>query len=230
MLLRTLVIVALIATLATAIAQACAALGRARVHRAAAVAADQAFAGALLTTENTISATIAGGADPRTVTIASSSAPATCALAGSTGCALTVGTTIEATTASPVGDAAEDAATCQPQCADNVQENDAISEGRIAVAMHIAVTGASGETFAVRERDAIFRTLRVAPYVALIGTRDLTDESIAAGVDAGDDSGLPATVVNVRYVNARTGAGVNANAWQSRGWNDGSAGTSSWDP
>jgi hypothetical protein len=111
-----------------------------------------------------------------------------------------------------------------------VQENDAISEGRIAVAIAVSVTGASGEVFAHRERDALFRTLRVPPYAALVGIKDATDEAIAAGASAGDDAGLPATVIDVRYVNAQTGASTDANVWQSRGWSDGSGTAPPWDP
>ncbi|HVS45794.1 MAG TPA: hypothetical protein VMS32_03935 [Verrucomicrobiae bacterium] len=230
MLLRTVVVVALIAMLAMTIVQACAALGRAAVHRTAAQAADDAFADDLAEVKTELATAIAGGADPRTVTIAPTPQPTTCAVATAGGCALSIGNTILATTASPVGDLVEDPASCAPRCASNVQENDAIAEGRIAVAIHVTVTGASGEIFARRERYALFRTLRVPPYAALVGTRDATDEAVASGASTGDDAGLPATVVNVRYVNATTGASTDANAWQSRGWDDGGSNTTAWDP
>lgn len=230
MLIRTLVVVALIVMLATTIVQACAALGRERVHRIASQAADAAFADALLAVQTQVASAIADGADPRTLSIAPSPPPTACALTLPHGCALWVAATLQETTSAWVGSGIEDAAACQPRCASNVQENDAVSEGRIAFAIHVAVTGAARETFAVRQRNALFRTIRIPPYVALVGIRDATDEAIAAGSSAGDDAGLPATVVTVRYVNAATGASTQANAWQSRGWNDGGSTSTVWDP
>ncbi len=230
MLLRTVAIVALIAMLATTLAQACAALGRARIHRSAQRAADDAFSSTLMAAQNDIAVAIQAGADPRTLTIAPTPAPSTCIAVGAAPCGFQVVAGITQTTAAPVGSAAEDATACQPQCADDLQENDAIAEGRIAITILVSVRNASGERYAVRERDALFRTFRVAPYAALVGTRDETDEAIAPGASAGDDAGTPQTVVNVRYVNANTGASTGADAWQSRGWNDGHVPTNGWDP
>ncbi|HEY5256756.1 MAG TPA: hypothetical protein VIJ12_00050 [Candidatus Baltobacteraceae bacterium] len=230
MLLRALVVVALVSVLAATLLHACATLARARVHRIALAAAERTFALDLATIQRSLTTAIRDGADPRAVPIAPSPLPPACALTHDSGCSLWASSRIAATTAVPIGEGVETTAPCRPRCADNLQGNDAVAEGRIGVAIDATVAGASGEVFARRRRFALFRTLRVPPYAALIGTRDATDESIARGGSTGDDAGLPATVVDVRYVDATTGATIDANAWQSRGWNDGGASAAGWDP
>lgn len=120
---------------------------------------------------------------------------------------------------------------CSPLCATNVQENDHVNEGRVTVRVRVVVAGADGTVFARRDRYALFRTLRVAPYATLVGERDAAGGTIASGAAEGDDAGIPAaTTTNVRYVNARTGAQMDANAWAARGWSDSDNVSGTWDP
>jgi len=251
MLIRTLFIVLLLATLGAAIVHSTASLARAEVHRRANIAADVAFNTAVVAIQASVVTAIAGGADPRALpTIVPTVAP-TCAAPNteSTGvpnngaaCALTATTIIVPTTTqeiglSPEGSGSGSGNACAPLCAINAQENDAIAEGRLAVHITVAVSGGNGgnvgggEIFASRDRYAIFRTMRIPPYVTLAGTRDTTADAIAAGTSEGDDTGTPSlTTIGVRYVNASTGAGVDANAWQSRSWNNIDTSGTAWDP
>jgi hypothetical protein len=251
MLIRTLFIVLLLATLGAAIVHSTASLARAEVHRRANIAADTAFNAAVVVVQASAVSAIAGGADPRALPTLIPAVAPTCAVATteSTGvpnngaaCALTTTTTIVPTTTqeigiSPEGSGGGSGSACAPLCAMNAQENDAIAEGRLAVHITVAVNGGSGgsagggEIFASRDRYAIFRTIRIPPYVTLAGTRDATADAIAGGTSEGDDTGTPSlTTISVRYVNASTGAGVDANAWQSRSWNNLDTSGTTWDP
>jgi hypothetical protein len=230
-LLRTVFVVAFLVALAGVIVGATASLARAQVHRRAAIAADASFAQAVAATQAGIASAIAGGADSRNLTFVPPSTPPACAAVDAGGkCALNVTTSIDNTTTQPIATSA-DAAACTPLCAQNIQGNDAIGEGRLAVRVRAAVSGASGEIFAARDRYAIFRTLRLPPYAALIGTRDATSETIGIGNMEGADAGVPAlSTIDVRYVNAATGASLDANAWQTRGWDAASRSGTAWEP
>jgi len=83
----------------------------------------------------------------------------------------------------------------------------------------------------MRDRYAIFRTTRTAPYASLIGMRDASGESVAQDASEGEDAGAPGvTTVDVRYVNATTGANVDGNAWRSGAWSHGDASATAWEP
>lgn len=144
-------------------------------------------------------------------------------------CALTIAVGFAPTTAQGIATAS--GSDCVPRCANNVQGNDAIDEGRFALRIDVRATGPSGTVFASRDRYAIFRTTRVAPFASLIGTRDAGGQSIAAGSSEGEDAGTPAlTTVDVRYVNAATGAKMDGNAWQTRPWASSDASGTAWEP
>ena len=157
------------------------------------------------------------------------------AAAGGCGCspggALRASAAITDTTLEHVSAASPCLSTCAPLCAVSLQENDAVVEGRFAVRIRVVVSGATAVALAARDRYAVFRTFRVVPYAALAGVRDVGSDGIATGSSEGDDGGSPiATTVNVRYLNALTGASIDANAWSTRSWSDSDARDSAWDP
>jgi hypothetical protein len=227
---RTVVIVAFVVALASALLHATALLARARVHRVAVAAVATSFDVALAMTQAQLAGAIASGGDPRNLTLAMPSPKPSCASVRPDGtCALTIALTLASSATQTVG--AAESNDCTPQCASNLQGNDAVDEGRFALHISASAAGPNGTVFATRDRYAIFRTTRLAPYASLIGTRDASGESIAGGTSEGEDAGAPAlTTVNVRYVDAATGASMEGNAWQSRGWANADASGTAWEP
>jgi len=240
MLIRTFFMLAMICALATAMVHTTASLARADIHRRANIAADAAFAAAIFNFSLNAATAIASGSDPRTLPTITPPASPTCASTNTAGnCEFTATITTTSTTTQQVGISPESSSTCAPLCAINAQENDAVSEGRIAAHIIVTITGGSGSNgsigngplFATRNRYAIFRTIRILPYVTLIGIRDATTDTISTNSQEGDDTGMPSlTTINVVYKNANTGASMPGNAWQSRAWNDANAGIGNWEP
>lgn len=230
MLARAIVVIAFVVALATALVHACASLARARVHRIAATAVATSFDAALAAAQAELAAELAAGGDPRAIAFVPSTPPPTCARTLVDGtCVLTIVVAFAATTTTAIGSVRTGA--CVPQCAIDLQGNDAIEEGRFALRIDARASGPSGTVFASRDRYAVFRTTRIAPYASLIGTRDAAGESIAAGSSEGEDAGTPVlTTVDVRYVNAATGAKMDGNAWQTRSWASSDAGGTAWQP
>jgi hypothetical protein len=225
-LLRALFVVALLTALGATIVHAAATLADARVHRRATLAIDRAVAAALAAVQSAAAVQIQAGADPRALRLEIPSVAASCAVYVASMCALTVTTTIDAT-----ADSTPSESPCAPLCAVDEQGNDAIAEGRTSVRIRVVAAGSDGTTVAMRDRYALFRVWKLAPYVALAGTRDVSTDAIANGYSEGDDAGYPAvTTVGVRYVNARTGASIDGDAWTSRGWSNSNAGATDWDP
>jgi hypothetical protein len=229
-LLRTLFAVALLTAVAGTMVHATAALTAARVHRAAALAADRSLAQTLAEVQSSIQSQITAGADPRALKMGLPPLE-TCALRLATSCALRVSATITDTTLKDVSTTSSSLGGCAPLCAMSLQENDTIAEGRVAVRIRVVVRGGTAVALAARDRYAVFRTFRVPPYAALAGVRDVGSDGIAIGSSEGDDGGSPiATTVNVRYLNAVTGGSIDANAWSTRSWSDSDARASGWDP
>ena len=229
MLLRTLVLMAFVVALAIALVHACAALARARVHRAASIAAAAGFDRGLAAVQVAIATAIARGDDPRTVAfVAPSPAPACASVAADGSCALTVAVAIASTTTQTIGSGSEP---CVAACARDLQGNDAVEEGRLAVRVTASAVGPNGTIFSTRDRYALFRTTRVPPFASLIGERDATGEGVALGASEGEDAGTPAlTTVDVRYVDAETGAYVEGNAWRTGAWAHDDASATAWEP
>lgn len=230
MLVRSIFCIALLCALGSVVVRAVATLADARMHRAASVAAQRAFSSATAQIRARIAAQIQAGSDPRSISLQGFDvAPACTASDAAHACALSAVASVASTLAGGIGSTS--AATCPPPCAANVQENDSVDEGRISARVHVTVSAADGTIYARRDRYAIFRTMRVAPYAQLGGTRDASDATISAGSAEGDDGGIPdATTANVRYVNARTGATLDGNAWATRSWSNGDAVPSGWAP
>lgn len=231
MLARTAAVVAFVVALAIALLHACALSARARVHRVAAGAAAESFDRALASVQMQIAGEIAAGADPRSLPPAMPSPAPSCASVRPDGtCALTVTVAIASTTTQPIPatTAGDD---CTATCAHNLQGNDAVAEGRLSVRVTARASGSNGTVFASRDRFAIFRTTRTEPYASVIGMRDASGEGVAIGTSEGEDAGTPAfTTVDVRYVNAATGASMAGNAWRSGAWEHDDAGATAWEP
>jgi len=97
----------------------------------------------------------------------------------------------------------------------NLQGNDAVAEGRYEVRIRTST----------RDRYALFRTFRAPPYAMLAGIRDAT-----TGTATGDDAGAIPTRIEVRYVNAATGATSSGDAWTQRAIANAGAASPRWDP
>ncbi len=104
--------------------------------------------------------------------------------------------------------------------AQNLQRNDSIDEGRFAVRV----------TVAGRDRYVLFRTFRAPPYAMVAGTRDVSAGLLSRDASLGDDAGTTQTTISVRYVNAKTGASFDGNAWHAESWKNESATSPTWDP
>ncbi len=230
MLIRAIFSIALLCALGGAIVHAVAALADARIHRSASTAADRSFAAAIAATRDRIAAQIQAGADPRAIALDAFDVAPTCTSSDTSHpCALAATASVSGTLTAGVG--TEPTQPCVPLCAANVQENDSVDEGRVAARIRATAAAADGTVYARRDRYVLFRALRVAPFAAEIGARDAVSDTIAAGAAEGDDAGIPeATTASVRYVNARSGAQMDGNAWAARGWSDTDSVAGGWDP
>jgi hypothetical protein len=213
-LLRTLFVLVLFAALSETIVHGAHALAQTLLRREAALAVRQQLAAATSQARESIAAAIQAGADPRNAVPAAPSPSATCAISSATGCAVQA----KATVAFSVASAATASPCPSDGCTIYEQNNDAVTEGRIAADVSAEAISSGGAILASRDQRLTFRTWRVAPYAALTGT---LDESVASlsPAGAGDDGGAvpngtaPGTLIDVLYENQRTGATTPANVW-----------------
>ncbi len=196
-----------LAVLGETLLHAAAALALAAFHRQGVSAAQAAFVNAAQLAQSTIAGAMASGATPPTVM--PSPAP-TCAASSDDACLMTSSVTLTEVTPAP--------SPCpSPGCGTYLQGNDAIAEGRLAVAIDAVVTNAAGETIAARGGTVVFRTFRITPYAVPVGSLDATLDDLAG--NAGDEGGIvPAgpgagTLIDVVYQNASSGATMPANVW-----------------
>lgn len=207
MLLRVIFLTMAIAVLGETLLHAAATLALAAFHRQGAAVARIAFVDAAQLAQGAIATALASGATPP----ATIPAPTPfCALSNGATCAMIARTTIALTTPAPAPCPSDD-------CGAYLQGNDAIEEGRLAVAIDAVVTNAVGDTIAVRSGDVIFRTLRIAPYAIPAGSLDATLDDFPGSV--GDAGGMApfssssGTLIDVVYRNAVNGAAIPANVW-----------------
>ncbi|GAC1500542.1 MAG: hypothetical protein NVS1B14_04540 [Vulcanimicrobiaceae bacterium] len=131
----------------------------------------------------------------------------------------------EFSTQTPPGTAACSAA---PSCAQNLQVQGAVAEGRASVHVIVEVMRGDGMLVLSRDKYVTLRTFAVSPYAAVIGERDgATAESAADG--EGDSAGLSTTRIAVKY-RAPGRADVPQNVWSTRGWTGGNAQRDRWSP
>lgn len=216
MLLRTLFVLVLFAALSETIVHGAHALAQTLLRREAALAVRQELAAATSAARESIAAAIAAGADPREAVPVAPAPSATCAISTATGCALEAKATIAFSAA-----AASTASPCPSDgCTVYEQDNDAVTEGRIAADVTAEAITGTGMIVASRNARLTFRTWRVAPYAALAGALDESLETLAPA-GAGDDGGAvpsgtaPGTLIDVLYENQRTGAAMPANVWHA---------------
>ncbi|HEY9085461.1 MAG TPA: hypothetical protein VIN40_05945 [Candidatus Tyrphobacter sp.] len=207
MLLRVLFLAFAIALLGETLLHAAAALALAAFHRQGIAAAQTAFANAAQLAQSSIASAVASGATPPVMM--PSPAP-TCAERSGDTCLMTSSVTLTPATPAP--------SPCPSTgCGTYLQGEDAIGEGRLAVAIDAVVTNAAGERIAARDGNVVFRTLRIPPYAIPVGALDATLDDLAGS--AGDEGGLVSagsgagTLIDVVYRNASSGATMPANVW-----------------
>jgi hypothetical protein len=226
-LLRTLFALALLSALAETMLHAANALAQSLVRRQALMTVHDEVETATVAARDAIAAAIAEGADPR------SPDPSPPAIQPRCGVRLRSGCAIEGTAVVRFTEPHESASPCPlGECTVYRQEDDAIAEGRIGVAITVRARAHDGGTLASRDVLLTFRTLRVAPYAALTGQADVT----AGGRDVpGNDAGAapigaaPGTLIDVVYENAVTGAKIPANVWHAEA-ERGRGAPAAWNP
>lgn len=207
MLLRVIFLCFAIATLGETLFQGAGAVALAAFHRQGVAAAQVGFLESAQAAQSAIASAIAAGT---ALPIQIPAPQPTCALADTSGCLLLERSQIALATATP--------SPCTSQCATFLQENDAVTEGRVNVTVSVAVTNSAGDLVASRGGTILFRTLRIAPYALASGALDSSLDGI---VGTGDIGGTAATstssgtLVDVIYRNAQSGAVMPANVWNA---------------
>jgi hypothetical protein len=213
MLLRTLLLVAFIATLSETMVQGAAALARISLHERALDAARTGFAGAVARAQQWLAATIAARQSPASAAVP---APiATCVLSAPDGCRMQLVAAFQA----PAPAASAPGACPSSNCTTYLQANADVAESRFSLDVSSSVIGASGTALATRNATVIFRTFQTPPYATLAGALDASIGAIAPG-GSGDDGGLAngsGTLVNVEYVQQGTSGAspFPGNVWQA---------------
>jgi hypothetical protein len=220
-LLRTLFLLLLIATLIETVVHGVHASVQAALRRQAAAAVRGQLETSTTLAREAVARAIETGGDPRDPQpVPPSPAPA-CRLHGPHGCAIEGIARIEFRAED--GNNPGTPAPCpSPSCTAYLQGNDAVDEGRVAATIQAEAVTAGGAVLAARTVRVTFRTLREPPYAALAGQADESLEGASGTSGAGDDAGAapngaaPGTLIDVLYENAATGATIPANVWRSR--------------
>lgn len=204
MLLRTLVVLLLVATLAETVVHAAAALARASFH--------QTELAAMRAASN---AAISAGASAAP----SNAVPtpfATCYLANDTGCDVAVTATLTSPTPSSV---ATPSACPSTNCTVYLQRNSAVAESRVAYHVVTTVTANNGDVVLSRQGDIAFRTFATPPYAALVGSLDATLDALENGGkgDNGGNASAAGTLISIEYVPSGASASpIPGNVWRSQ--------------
>ncbi len=256
MLANALVLALVVVLAGGAILESGAAMARVATHLAAERYTQAGYERGLSALESSVANDIARGADPRTGPFAQPSAPAPqCAVPGAP-CSIELRESLAITTLAPVAASPAPAASCDPaapNCAEDLDENGGVREGRVSGAIAISVTGADGSTLLARVRTVTLRTFAVAPYAAITGTRDGSIDDAARATSEGDDGGIapptgPAsacatpvptasgapnaadTLIRIAYVNAASNACTDGTQMESGPWQNGNAQSPQWSP
>ena len=102
-----------------------------------------------------------------------------------------------------------------------LQENDAVAEGRVAASVDLVARASSGRVLGERQAGVVFRTLHTTPWALESGNLDAAFETSNDAEEPGDDGGTmpapssPGSLIEVVYRNARTGAEIPANVWRA---------------
>lgn len=215
MLLRTLFVLTLFTVLGETLIHTVHALARASLHVRARSAVEAQLSVARSAAAGVLATAVAQGIDPAASPPPPPASKRACRLSTGEGCAIYASAAAAFVPAAATTPAACAAAACTVY----EQANDAVAEGRIEVRIDASATSAQGEPLAARSERAVFRTMRVAPYVVLAGVADATTPA-ASGTGEGDDAGAvpngtaPGSLVDVLYQNSVTGATLPANVWR----------------
>ncbi|HEY8296929.1 MAG TPA: hypothetical protein VIG32_02775 [Candidatus Baltobacteraceae bacterium] len=245
MLANALFFASVIALAATTILSGGLAMTRASEHRIAEQYLTAGFERAAAAARETIASRLRDGAvDPRALAPALSVAPLPARCAGETvPCSFYTGARVTFDNVQNVrvssSPAACDAATTN--CAENLESNDRVDEGRLAARIVVDVSAPDGTVLATRTQTLTLRTFAAPPYATIAGVRDasLADTVASEGDDgghavpAGADCGPVAgdeTVVRVQYRNAVSDACANGSRWQRQGWSSGNGNATGWSP
>jgi hypothetical protein len=215
-LIRTLFVVLLFATLAETIVHGAQSLAQVTLRRQAATAAHDELVAAAASARDAIARAVQAGGDPRALQPVAPSPVPTCRLSGASGCLLT-GASVIAFSSSASGSGGT--TPCEGDaCTIYEQGNDNVAEGRIGVTITSQIAATNGAVVEQRTAAIAFRTLLVAPYASIVGGLD--GSNAMSGTTAGDDGGAapngtaPGTLIDVLYQNASTGATMPGNVWQ----------------
>lgn len=208
MLIRAMLLVVFVTTIAQAALYAAGATAKAALHRRAAAAARTATARGSALAQSAIAASMKARAP-----LVLPSPSSTCVVQAGAVCAFEATVTL-ATQTPPPNDTQPCAASA---CAVYLQSNDVVGEDRATVRIHVAIGSPGGDAIASRDTAVAFRTLRVPPYAIPAGANDATIDALTK-TGTGDDGGAAAagagTLVNVVYSNGATT--IPANVWGSR--------------
>ena len=117
----------------------------------------------------------------------------------------------------------------QTNCAQNMQEHPAVTEGRAAAQITTSILDRDRVPIVTRTKFVTLRTFGVDPYVALIGERDGAIGNRSAAPE-GENAGLPTTQIVVKYHNTQDGSETERDRWSTQGWSSGNGSTGTWSP
>jgi hypothetical protein len=229
MLLRTLFISTLLAVVAETIVHGAHARAQASLRRTASSGVQRTFETATTAAQAAIASAVEAGGDPQTIQPAAPAPSATCVLASQNGCALEGRATIAFQTPAP-----QTSPCASGACTVYEQGNDTVAEWRTRAAIAVEVVAAGGAVLASRSEIVAFRTFRVAPYAALVGSLDGSVQRLS-GDGAGDDAGAvpngtaPGSLIDVIYENRTNKKTIPANVWRAQVQNSGSV-PEAWSP
>jgi hypothetical protein len=202
------VYVGLIAIVATTTLCAVLAMTRMSVQRLARQYVTVGYQRATAVLESTIVSDLQKGAVPNPAP-SFAPIPPQCADAA---CRYTTAETIALTQVAP----ATPGPVCDPSesnCAQNVQINPYVDEGRLTAHLTITVQDRSGAVVVTRGGDVTLRLMSAPPYVVPAGSRESTFDDVIGSNAPGDDGGTADTSIRAKYCNDTTGVCTDASSW-----------------
>lgn len=116
-------------------------------------------------------------------------------------------------------------------CAQNLESNPHVQEGRLGGTMLATIHRRDGSVALQRRYDVVLRTFAAPPYVTIASVRDASADAGPTAANEGDTGGIaPATFVRAAYLNTQTGSLTDASTFESQAWANGNARTSGWRP
>ncbi|MDQ2664074.1 MAG: hypothetical protein M3Y18_08595 [Candidatus Eremiobacteraeota bacterium] len=127
------------------------------------------------------------------------------------------------------GAANASACVASANCAQNLEANALVSEGRLSATIQAAVL--SGGDVVYRRSDAVtLRTFAQPPYAMFSGSRP-TSADWTSGASEGDQGGVSSSMfVRAAYLNTQTGTLTDASSFASSAWANGNVTSGAWRP